>query len=116
MYKELRHMLTKELDEITDKGELSAGVLETVDKLTHAIKSIDTIVAMEESGYSHGYRHHRYDPEYEGRSYARRDSMGRYSRTEAEDDLMHDLREYIKTAPEEGKHAARTLLNHLKTT
>ena len=73
---ELRDMLMDELKSLTSKGELTAGSLETVDKLTHSIKSIDTICAMEEAGeYS-----------YDGMSYARgrgrnanRDSRGRYS-------------------------------------
>ena len=68
---ELREMLMDELKSITGKGELTAGSLETVDKLTHSIKSIDTICAMEEAGeYS-----------YDGMSYANRnrDSRGRYS-------------------------------------
>jgi len=70
---EVRDMLCEELDEIAEKGELTAGTLDTVDKLTHSIKSIDTIMAMENSGYSY-----RYD---DGHSYARkRDSMSRYSR------------------------------------
>lgn len=60
----LRDMLEKELYAITDKGELSAGSLDIIDKLTHSIKSIDTIMAMEGS-YSYGRK---------------RDSMGRYSR------------------------------------
>ena len=108
MYKDLKEMLCKELDEITRKGELSAGTLDTVDKLTHAIKSIETIMAMEESGYSRenggggmSNRGRSYDGRsYEGGSYddrpyyegsggmsnargrgrnARRDSMGRYA-------------------------------------
>lgn len=67
---ELRDMLCKELDKITQKGELSTGSLDVIDKLTHSIKSIDTIMAMEDAGYSN-----------DGYSYARRrDSMGRYSR------------------------------------
>ena len=49
---ELRDMLCDELDEVMKKGELSAGSLDVVDKLTHSIKSIDTILAMEEAGYS----------------------------------------------------------------
>lgn len=82
---ELRDMLMDELEECTDKGELSAGSLEIVDKLTHSIKSIDTILAMEEAGYSN----EGYSNEYSNRGYsnargrgrnARRDSMGRYSR------------------------------------
>lgn len=81
---ELREMLCEELDKLASKGELTAGSLETVDKLAHAIKSIDTIIAMEEYSEDEGY--------YDGDSYedgnsmargrgrnARRDSMGRYS-------------------------------------
>ena len=70
---ELRKMLCAELEKITKKGELSAGRLDVVDKLTHSIKSIDTIMAMEDAGYSNegGYSYAR-----------RRDSMGRYSRND----------------------------------
>lgn len=74
---DIREMLMKELEKYSKKGELSAGSLEIIDKLTHAIKSIDTIMAMEDSGYSNdsGYSYAR------GRGMnARRDSMGRYSR------------------------------------
>lgn len=71
---ELREMLMAELEKCSDKGELSAGSLEVIDKLSHAIKSIDTIVAMEDSGYSNNYSYARG----RGRN-ARRDSMGRYS-------------------------------------
>lgn len=77
--KQLREMLCSELDEITRKGELTAGSLETVDKLTHSIKSIDTIIAMEEGGYSEdGYEGASSYARGRGRN-ARRDSMGRYS-------------------------------------
>lgn len=71
---ELRDMLMDELDRCVNKGELSPNSLEYVDKITHSIKSIDTILAM--AGYTH-------DDDYSGargRRYARRDSMGRYSR------------------------------------
>lgn len=80
---ELREMLNSELEKITHKGELNPTLLDMVDKLTHSIKSIDTIVAMEE------YADDDYDDySYEGGSSyargrgrnARRDSMGRYSR------------------------------------
>lgn len=76
---ELRDMLCEELDKITKKGELSAGSLDVIDKLTHSIKSIDTIMAMEDAGYSNesGYSYARG----RGRN-ARRDSMGRYSRND----------------------------------
>lgn len=90
---DLKEMLCDELDKIASKGELTAGTLDTVQKLTHSLKSIDTIMAMEEYGgsyddmsYEGSYR------SYEGggnRSYerggnrsgrnGRRDSMGRYT-------------------------------------
>lgn len=76
-YYELKEMLCKELDDIVKKGELSAGDLDVVDKLTHSIKSLVTIMAMNEGGYSNegSYEYSGY-----GRSGARRrDSMGRYA-------------------------------------
>lgn len=77
---ELREMLMDELSSITGKGELTAGSLDTVDKLTHSIKSIDTICAMEEAD---GYSYDGMNYSDRGMSYAdrNRDSRGRYSRT-----------------------------------
>lgn len=68
-YYDLKKMLCKELEEISRQKELSAGDLETVDKLTHSIKSLVTIMAMEDGGYS-------YNSGYNGAR--RRDSTGRY--------------------------------------
>ena len=45
-------MLCKELDSITQQKNLTPHTLDMIDKLTHSIKSIDTIMAMEDSGYS----------------------------------------------------------------
>jgi hypothetical protein len=105
-YEELKEMLCSELEEITKKGELTAGSLDTVDKLTHSIKSLDTIMAMEdysEDDYSN--RGRSYDSMYErgGRmAYARkRDSMGRYSRDEVREDMISDLHELMANAPDE---------------
>ena len=76
-------MLDNKLEEITKSGNINASGLEVIDKLSHAMKSIKTIIAMEEadSDYSED------DGSYRGSSYARgrgrnarRDSMGRYSR------------------------------------
>ncbi len=101
MMEELRDMLCEELQKITKKGELSAGSLDIVDKLTHSIKSIDTIMAMEGSSYenrrggnSREDRGGSYNYSYErGGSYARRrDAMGRYSRDEAKMELAEELR------------------------
>lgn len=136
MYEELKGMLCKELEEITRKGELTAGSLDTVDKLTHAIKSIDTIVAMEEYSDDYNYRG-SYDREnddmssarrrtYDGRSYARgrnakRDSMGRYSRggysyDDAKDDMINDLHELMQdTHDERTKQEFKKFINKLET-
>lgn len=85
---DLKEMLCDELDKIASKGELTAGSLDTVQKLSHSLKSVLTIMAME--GYGDSYDDMSYDGDYErgNRSYARgrggrnvrRDSMGRYSR------------------------------------
>lgn len=98
-YHDLKDMLCEELDEITRKGELTAGSLDTVDKLTHSIKSLETIIAMNEAqdGESGYYP-------YMGRSY-RRDMRGRYSnqysRDDARDGMIHDLREMMQDVPDE---------------
>jgi len=105
---ELKEMLMKELEEYGKKGEMSAGSLEIVDKLAHAIKNLCKIIeTAEEEGYSERGRSYAggmsnrggsYEARggrggnsnrggsYEGGSYARgrgrnarRDSMGRYS-------------------------------------
>lgn len=49
---DLREMLCKELDEFARKGELTAGSLETVHKITDTMKNIDKIMMLEEGGYS----------------------------------------------------------------
>ena len=49
---DLKDMLCAELDEIGKKGEMSAGDLETVHKLTDTIKNIDKITMLEDGGYS----------------------------------------------------------------
>ena len=80
---ELKEKLCDELEEIARKGELGAGDLEIVHKLTDTIKNLDKIEMLEDGGYSQAG-----DWEIEGRAYNRgnsyarrkRDSMGRYSR------------------------------------
>ena len=81
---ELKEKLCDELDEIARKGELGAGDLEIIHKLTDTIKNLDKIDMLEDGG---GYSQAG-DWEIEGRAYNRgnsyarrkRDSMGRYSR------------------------------------
>lgn len=79
-YYDAKEMLHKELEEIVRKGELSAGSLETIDKLLNSIKNACKIIMYNEFD----------DGEYSqesgmmnGNSYAqRRDSRGRYSRAD----------------------------------
>lgn len=50
---DIKEMLCKELEEIAEKGELSAGALDTLHKITDTIKNIDKIEMLEgEGGYS----------------------------------------------------------------
>ena len=117
---ELKDMLCGELDKFTKKSEINPQSLDMIDKLTHSIKSLETIIAMnEQDGESEMY------PYYGGRAYQsgnnggggsnrrgrsnaqRRDSRGRYSnrenysRDDACEDMIEDLRELMQDAPDE---------------
>ncbi len=84
---ELKELLCDELDKIASKGELTAGSLDTVQKLTHSLKSLETIMAMEEYGNSYDYGYMGNYRSYErGRNGRGRDSMGRYTRSYARGD------------------------------
>ena len=81
---ELKEKLCDELDEIARKGELGAGDLEIVHKLTDTIKNLDKIEMLEDGSYSQdgdwemeGRSSYNRGSSYRGR---KRDSMGRYSR------------------------------------
>lgn len=132
---DLCEFLNRDLKAMNEKiraagGKLNSEMLSYVDKLTHAIKSVKTSIAMIEekdgysnggSSYAHGDRTGRvhwndgsvsYDGA-DGNSYARgrgsrakRDAMGRYSsdnyggysRADAKDDMMSELRELMQDA------------------
>ena len=103
---ELKDLVCDELKEYGKKGEISMGNLDVIDKLSHTLKSLDTIIAMEESGYSGYYPGGIHYDDYSGRgsSYARgrnarRDSMGRYSRDDQVDGMVHKLRDMMEDAP-----------------
>ena len=113
---ELREMLCRELDEIS-RGPLDLGSLDVINKLTHSIKSIDTIMAMEErGGYSREGSNRSYegsyDGAYDGASYRRGRSAttgryisrasSRYSRDYSRDDGMKEkLEELLQDAPDD---------------
>lgn len=86
-YYNAKEMLKKELDEIVNKGELSAGSLDTIDKLLNSIKNSCKIIMYEEYAED-GYSYADSDANMSSYAYARgrgrgsnarRDSMGRYS-------------------------------------
>jgi len=120
----LRDMLCEELEHMTEQGEITTGSLEIIDKLTHSIKSIDTIIAMEEAGYSNDYRT-RYDGSYNdgysrrgsyarGRN-ARRDSRGRYSRMESKEHMAEQLEDMMdETQDPAVKQALQKALKHME--
>ena len=131
---ELCEMLSRELEDANEKirkagGKLSAGDLEYVDKLTHAIKSLKTVIAMDEQGED-GYSGY-YRPMYtyaDGRggmtnrstrgSYARgrarRDSMGRYSRAEdAMDDVLEEMRGMMGDLPEDKRREVQKFIDRM---
>lgn len=109
----LKDMLCEELEEYGRKGEMSAGTLEIVDKLAHAVKNLGKIIKMyEDEEYSSAYGGNMDSGSYRGgnrpyargRSYARgrnarRDSMGRYS-GDAEE-LVEQLEDMMDSAPDE---------------
>ena len=120
---ELKEMLVKELAEYGKKGDMSAGTLEVVDKLAHAIKNICKIIEDEEGysgyygddssrrSYRGSYRGNRgsYNDGYDG-SYARgrglnarRDSRGRDSGDgySMHGDMISELHELMQDAPDE---------------
>ena len=150
---DLKDLLCAELEDYAEKGKksgkMSMGDLETVHKLTDTVKNIMKIdVLKEEAGYSEdghymgegriygtsyddgmhregGYSYAR------GRRYAKRDSMGRYSRDEgmryrggmrggySRDDGKHYMMEQLEEMMEEAekpaeKEALRRCMDALK--
>lgn len=99
VYDDIKEMLCDELQEIAKKKELTTNSLEVIYKSVDVLKDLETISAMEQEygysqdgGYSQGYYgrmpFYMYDDGmiHDGNSYARgrgsyakRDSMGRYS-------------------------------------
>jgi hypothetical protein len=150
---DLKDLLCAELEDYAEKGKksgkISMGDLETVHKLTDTVKNIMKIdVLKEEAGYSEdghymgegriygtsyddgmhregGYSYAR------GRRYAKRDSMGRYSRDDgmryrggmrggySRDDGKHYMMEQLEEMMEEAekpaeKEALRRCMDALK--
>lgn len=135
---ELKDKLMKELEEYGSQ-EMSAGSLEVVDKLAHAIKNICKIIESADEEYSGNYSRNirRYSYEqggnsregsYRGGSYrsyargrnARRDSMGRYSgeggysRTDGMEGLVEDIRSMMQELPQSVQQDAQRFVQKLE--
>lgn len=114
---DLKTQLIEELEKIAKKGELNSASLEVIDTLAHACKNVCKILEVcEDEEYSNRMSRRSYaDGSY--RSYddgisRRRDSMGRYARSYA-DDATHKLEEMMETATDE--HTRRAIQQALKT-
>ena len=129
---ELKEKLCDELEEIANKGELGAGDLEIIHKLTDTIKNLDKIGMLEDGdGYSQagdwemeGRGSYNHGSSYRGR---KRDSMGRYSRdgrygpttrmysrAEAKDDMMAKLEDMMGSASEQERTILRQAMDKLE--
>lgn len=133
--KELHEMcetLNRAIKEANEKirtagGKVSPGDMDFINKLTHSLKSVKATIAMledeeEDDGYSERYSRNYSGRRYsrEGRSYddgsyargrgsyAKRDSMGRYSSRYSRNDgysnhgdMVDDLRDLMNDAPDD---------------
>ena len=123
---ELKEKLCEELEEIARKGELGAGDLEIVHKLTDTIKNLDKIEMLEEDG---GYsRAGDWEADMRG-TYGRgssyrgrkRDSMGRYSRDgrmysrgDAKEHMIDQIEDMMGGANEREKEILRRAMEQLE--
>ena len=133
---DLKETLHKELEEIAEKGELNAGDLETVHKLTDTIKNIDKICMLEEDddGYSNagewsadgrgvygrGNSYARRGEHYVRGHYSRDDGYygrrGRYSRADGKEAMMEQARRMMDNATnDKERDAVRKLMQQLET-
>ena len=125
---ELCDVVAHELEEANEKirkagGKLSAGDVDYIDKLTHAMKSIKTTIAMMESeddGYSNRYMPVHYGGSYAGGRNTRRDAMGQYSRTggysyaDSMDDLLSEMRGMMHELPEEKRREVQRFVDKME--
>ena len=134
----LKEMLKKELTQHARRGELSAGSLDAIHKLTDTIKNLDKIEMLEEYGESDesheggsyrrgsGGRYERGDS-YRGGSYNgngsynggesyKRDRYGRYSRDDGKEEMKRMAQEMMDMAADDRQRdAIRHLMSQLET-
>ena len=108
--------LTEEIERANDKlnktgGTLTGDDVSYIDRLTHALKSVKTTIAMveaEDGGESGRYMPHYNYGGYNGGNYSYRrgrDSMGRYTSRRGsysyDDGMIEELRSLMENAPDE---------------
>ena len=116
---DLKDMLCAELDEIGKKGEMSAGDLETVHKLTDTIKNIDKIVMLEDDGYSRdGDWSANMRGNYgRGSSYARRGQhyvRGHYSMDDGRDSLISRMEDIMRGADSKDREVIQRCIDTMR--
>ena len=127
---ELKEKLCDELEEIASKGELGAGDLEIIHKLTDTIKNLDKVEMLEDGGYSQAgdWEADMRGTYGRGSSYRgrKRDSMGRYardgrmmrggySRHDAKEAMMDQMEDLMAQAgSEKEREAIRRCMNQLE--
>lgn len=100
---ELKDMLCDELDELVKSGKLTINNIDVIDKLTHSIKSLVTIIAMEDSGYSYDYRRD-----------TKRTPDRRYSRDDSKSHMMMQIEKLMDGATDREKEVLHEAINQLK--
>ena len=120
LYYDVKELLHKEISKIVEKGSLTPQELDNLYKAIDVLKDICEITSMEgddggysERGYSMwGPNHDRY---YDIHAYRNRDSMGRYSRTNAKEHMVNSLYSMMGDATSEAERGAlQDCINRLK--
>lgn len=124
--KMLREDLMAELEGFADRP-VNEKNLEFIDKLSHAIKCIDTVCAMEgyEGVSGRSYRdgtsgrmyrdNYSYGDSYDNGSSNRRgrSSLGNYTREEARDRLVNEMESVMGDVSSEAQHAIKRAISAL---
>ena len=124
-YEQLKKILCTEIDNSVDdimrKGKMSIEDLEIVDKLTHGLKSLVTIIAMEDSGYSYDTG---YSGIHRGNNISRYNDMGysngrysnrMYSRDEGKTHMIQQFEKLMNdTSTQEEREVIQSAINRLK--
>lgn len=114
----LKSVLDKEIDKVTEKGELTPAEIKPLGEIIDIYKDIETICAMEEYKYddssyamsNRGYstmRHEDHRPDWDNRGMyyddysSKRDSRGRYSRNSEKEEMIEKLEHKLRTAKTE---------------